>query len=374
MQRGEWVEGPGGPVAAGTSHPLGALRGLTPRPDFALFSIRWDLQPRTAPFFPFAYRDSSGAIFYPPVGRAVVWAPELVAALRGMAGPHPLWRGVLEVERWVAWKPEEDLRPFAFLRGIYDHRASVKDKDPGLAMVDKLAMNSVYGKLCQQVGGTSTKLPPWFQMAWAGWVTAAIRARLLRMALLDPLAVVAFMTDGLFIRRLPRTRGRERFGFGLGEWSAEPVEELVSVNSGVYFETVRGEVISHFRGFDPPGRSPDGEKEGLSRELVLQGYAAGAPFVEAPSTRFVQMGRALQEDWSLYCQWLTIPRKCDLRSSPGGAKRYLPTRRGDPGRGLQRTLATPVYEARFLPSSPYPLLWGRSAESLLVEEWEDSFL
>lgn len=353
---------------------LAGLRGLTPRPDFSLLRVDWSFRPG-APFYPFPYRDSHGAIFYPPEGSGVYWAPEVIQAQRGLEAG--VWKGQILVRGWLAPLLEQDIRPFSFIPELYERRRLIREKRPGEAGVLKLALNSLYGKLCQQVGGRADKLPPWFQLGWAGFVCSSVRARLLEMALLDPAAVVAFMTDGLFMTRFPvRARERIHFSDDLGGWVPSRFSELVSVNSGVYFETTPdGRVHSHFRGFDPPTlQTVQGETKmtGLSRRLVVEGYARRLPSIEAPSSRFVQMGVALAQDFHLWDTWWSGLRRCDLSIQPGGAKREIRERRGSPLRGLQRTEAAPCWEASHMLSWPMPLLWGQSAEALLIQEWEDS--
>jgi hypothetical protein len=69
-------------------------------------------------------------------------------------------------------------------------------------LVLKLAMNSIYGKLAQRIGGTLDKhgdlQPPTIANPWcAGATTAWCRAKVLDAATQKPHAIVNFATDGI---------------------------------------------------------------------------------------------------------------------------------------------------------------------------------
>src|ERR1700722_18500373 len=58
--------------------------------------------------------------------------------------------------------PDPDFRPFAWVQGLFDERARLIKIDPNdvTAIVIKLVLNSLYGKLAQYVGmaGTAAEL------------------------------------------------------------------------------------------------------------------------------------------------------------------------------------------------------------------------
>jgi hypothetical protein len=74
--------------------------------------------------------------------------------------------------------PATDEKPFAFVQELFDLRASImaEDKDDVRAVIHKLAINSIYGKLAQSVGRKG--VPPAFA---SPWMAAAIPAGTRRM-------------------------------------------------------------------------------------------------------------------------------------------------------------------------------------------------
>jgi len=147
-------------------------------------------------------------------------------------------------------------------------------------------------------------IPPFHQLEWAGYITATCRAMLLRAAMLDPTAIIAFETDALFSERpLPLP-----VGDGLGEWECTVFESLTYVQSGTYFGTVRdkhGELkeVARTRGVDLGTMTRDHVLAAMQRPRVADQR------VDARLTRFVGAGLALATDWESWCTWKATPKR-----------------------------------------------------------------
>lgn len=309
-----------------------AERPRAPRP-FALYRVRWSFQP--APFHPFPFRELTGAVKFPPEGEAWLWGTEVLAALE-FARPGDL---VELVEGWELREAAGEPRPFAWIGERYAQRAALKAAGDPAQLPLKLALNSLYGKLAQRLGYRrgSGRLPPYHSLIYAGFVTADTRARLYRAAMqAGPDAVVFFATDGL----VTTAPAPVTVGTALGEWEVGELDELVAVQSGVYFYR-DGDAWSHkYRGWGKGVLDPAG---------IVAAWEAGALELEVPVTRFVGMGRALAGvgGWGAWRSWHEERKRLALHPcAPSGKRRHAERRpygsrraRGPhPARGLVGTL------------------------------------
>jgi hypothetical protein len=154
------------------------------------------------PFFPLPYRTKTGAILFPSSGHSICARDDLVAAIKWMMVFTPDFPAkttcngepvIFEIEGGWIWKEVESaVRPFAFVRDLYDQRRAIKDEaartgvyNP-MEMVIKLFINSLYGKLAQFVGEKG-KIPKTANPYYAAAITAYGRRRLCEAALIDPL-------------------------------------------------------------------------------------------------------------------------------------------------------------------------------------------
>ncbi|MGB6709574.1 MAG: hypothetical protein WBE85_05305, partial [Methylocella sp.] len=95
----------------------------------------------------------------------------------------------------------------------------------------KLALNSLYGKTVQSVGGDEETPPSCACPYYGAAITANCRARLMEAAIIDPYSIVAFMTDGIVATRelTGLLRAKEVFEsvppegtiMNLGDWEFE---------------------------------------------------------------------------------------------------------------------------------------------------------
>ena len=117
------------------------------------------------PFYPVSYRNSDGSVMYPPFVNGIYMRDDVLAAFE--------WRdtfararrdadyafcpegGVIEVSEALFFEPADpNERPFAWVKELFDYRAELLKVDPNdvRAIVIKLMLNSIYGKLAQGVG------------------------------------------------------------------------------------------------------------------------------------------------------------------------------------------------------------------------------
>lgn len=297
---------------------------------FAVYRVRWDFTrgPRAAlDIFPFPWRAQDGAVYFPPRGEGWVWAPEYHLALQGLAQGQ-LGGGFTCCDGWV-WEDVPGPSPFQFIPELYRLRAEWKRAGNGAEKILKLGLNSLYGKMAQQLGGTSFRAPRYHSMEMAGFVTSWVRARITRAAWLAGPGAVMLATDALYATQpvaLPEG--------GLGSWEGATHATGTFVQSGVYWVGDDAGELHHYRGFDPGS---------LERLQVLRGWAQGSPWVAGRSERLITLGRAVQsaQAFRSWGQWVQVPRHLGLYPDVG-QKRGLPPGRWRPklDRGLVATIAT----------------------------------
>lgn len=284
---------------------------------------------------PLFMRNSNGTIVYPSRVSGWYWSPEVREAMRH--GDYRINDG------WV-FRQDCDHSPFAFVPELYRKRAAYKAAGDGAHLGLKLGLNSLYGKLAQQVGwdpGPPLRIPPYHCLEWAGWVTSHCRASVYQAAMQAPDDVIAFETDAVF----SRVELDLDVGVGLGQWDPTIYESLTYLKSGMYYGTKDdGSEVEKLRGVN---------KGSISRDAFINALESdrdGTPaYIEAEQTRFVGIGQALAQDFSLWRQWVTAPRL--ITTKLNGKRIDNPT---DPGGVWQTTIPGMVDVTE---SSPYPVEW-----------------
>lgn len=275
--------------------------------EFALYHVRYR-GPQDAKPAPLFHRDDRGAIAYPGTVSGWYWTPE-VDSLRDYVAETK--RGKYTIVECWEWQVDSEgcqeaghsTHPFDWIPGYYRKRQALKKAGDGAHVGIKLALNSLYGKLAQQVGWRidrkgNLRIPPFHELAWAGFVTSTCRSMVLRAAMHDLDAIIAFETDALFSSRplhLP-------LGNALGDWEVTEFSSLAYCQSGTYFGTVDGKAITRTRGVDL-GTVTREDFEAALREPV-----AANQRIPAKLTRFIGAGLALQTKWVDWCQWVTSPK------------------------------------------------------------------
>lgn len=239
---------------------------------------------------PFFMRWPNGAVSYPLYSHGWYWAPEAALAPHVNATVH---------EGWV-WLQECDEQPFAWVEALYNKRAALKKAGDGAHVGLKLGLNSLYGKLAQQIGWRldpkkGLVIPPYHCLEWAGYVTSYCRSMVFGAAMLAPDDVIAFETDAVFMRvplDLPVSNR-------LGEWEGTEYSSLTYLKSGMYYGTlVDGSPVEKSRGVN---------KGSITRNDAIAALMMKAK-IPAEQTRFVGLGIALAQNFALWRHWVTVPK------------------------------------------------------------------
>lgn len=187
----------------------------------------------------------------------------------------------------------DDRKPFRHIEDLYLNRAQHKREGNPAQYAEKLAMNSEYGKLAQQVGHNG-KAPKWHQIEWAGMITAHCRAQLYTAMMQKPHAIIACETDSIFSTE-PLNLD---IGENLGQWDLTVLDGLTYLQSGVYFTQGTGHINSKLRGL--------GAKS-LSWETVQEWLKDPVEPIPVPLTRFMTMGSSLGTD--KWCTWRQVTKQ-----------------------------------------------------------------
>jgi hypothetical protein len=310
-----------------------------PSSRWSLYHIRWDF-PEGWRFYPFPWRASNGAVFYPPRGSGWIWAPEV--------RPWMVERGnVLVIDAWHFVPAEDNIPPFGWQADLYRETLEYKRRgEVGPATALKLGQNSCYGKLAQQtsartelVDGVRVRARPTFHHpCYAGLITSITRARLWDLITEDfegPYggladgtcdSVVSICTDAVYALKpiftlrsmngkwqLPGSFQVEAYGGDdeFGSLKLDRFEGIQSLQSGVYRVLVNGEWKTRARGF---------AQHRVPWDLVNEGWRRGDPSVRYEVPRFV--GHRWARAQKLYAArtWPLISKEIRLGAV---GKRYI---------------------------------------------------
>jgi hypothetical protein len=302
------------------------------RPDaqWSLYHLRWAF-PQGWRFYPFPWRASNLAVFYPPRGSGWIWAPEI----------DPQWvkRGWVNVTQAWHFRPaENNVPPFGWQADVYQQTLDYKARgETGPATTLKLGQNSCYGKLAQQtsakielINGQRVRARPTFhQPCYAGLITSITRARLWKLLAEfvdfgpgqhERQEVVALCTDAVYsLRPLvwlefpsdPPSEDRSPVSSEFGSLKMEVFDGMQSLQSGVNRTLRNGAWESRGRGFTD---------RKVPWDLVNKGWRAGKSSVRYEVERFVGHRWAhAQSKWPAR-SWSMIPKVIHLGAV---GKRYL---------------------------------------------------
>ena len=337
-------------------------RDKTHRPDlpFSLYHLHWDL-PLGRPFYPFPWRATDGAIFFPPTGRAWVWSPELNSAL--MHGGFPK-RTIRVLDAFHFTPSDPDFHPLGLLRDKYALRKWFEHEVNPAWMAIKLTLNAIYGKLAQSVSGMAQfgakdgkgRRPTFHQIEYAGFMASTCRARVYAAACQKPNAILAFATDGILSREALDLPVSEE----MGDWDLESFEAATLVQSGVYrLQKPDGKWQARGRGF---------AERDIPWDDVLAAWSRGDQTLEiVGKERFIGIGAALSNDrMDLWRRFIPLPKELQLTAigkrwdlSPPG--RWTPS--DNPGTRPQRTE----------PTDPFLMGLARGVEDMESTPWVPKF-
>jgi len=340
---------------------------------FAAFHVRWSLR-AGAPLYPFPFREGAGpkkgGVFFPRCGEGWYWRPEVeqAIAVHGIDGID-----ILEILEWVG---DDGSRPFCVIPRYYQRRQQIiaeHGKGDMREKAIKLALNSVYGKLAQTLGGREDRPPKFHNLAWAGWITSWTRAKLYGAAMLAPDRVRSIATDGIwFAGSMPALETSETKE--LGRWEAEELEELIVLQPGFYWSKENGKWGVFCRGVEKPPRQSASYQRWIddARSLTLEAWRARVDSVPFLTNRFVTIGSAIagEERFKKWCQWEKGVR--DISTWPTGKRTLIEY--GRPAEQWVRSApASPMSALAGEMSAPYDPKWSqdlRDENELLAEEEE----
>jgi len=309
-------------------------------------------------FYPLFFRAKDGTILYPRNGCGWYWMPEFETAQKY----RDKFGGLLEVIEWWHFESRIDTRPFAWVEDYYQARqdyiarAKAHGVDSGPEKIIKFGLNSLYGKSAQQVGARydkdgELKLPSYFQLEWAGYVTAGCRAKLMDAAIANPSAIIGFATDGLFSTEpLDLETPKEK---KLGAWEYKIHDGITMVMPGVYW-LHDGKTVKHYsRGFD--------KREMSDAAFVHDYWRRKKRVAPVKITRLIGLGSACQSKqfWDMRGHFVTSRRALCLDGQ--NSKRYaVDLNKCAPHLGLVDTKPRELrgYGEDDIPmSAPYPIAW-----------------
>lgn len=112
--------------------------------------------------------------------------------------------------------------------------------------------------------------------------------------------IIAFETDAVF-SRVPLD---VPIGERLGEWDETIYDSLTYLKSGMYWGTLEdGREVEKTRGIN---------RGSIPRELVIHELQNGQRKLPAEQTRFITLGQALHQDFTLWTHWVTSPRQISV--------------------------------------------------------------
>lgn len=243
---------------------------------------------------PLWMRNHDGTVYFSETAHGWYWSPEAKLVV-----------GKPNVEIHEGWEYHTacNCEPFGFVENLYRKRAALKKANDGAHIGIKLGLNSLYGKLAQQIGwdaGPPLRLPPYHSLEWAGWITSHCRAQVYNAAMRAPDDIIAFETDAVF-SRVPLELD---IGDGLGQWGETVYDSLTYLKSGMYWATrADGKEVEKCRGINRGTLTRADVIDGLSRAERGEDV-----ILEAEQTRFIGLGAALHTTFDNWRTWKTAPR------------------------------------------------------------------
>jgi len=324
---------------------------IDPGTDFALYYVRFRGLPEnmTMPY-PLPHRLANGNIVFSIHTTGWYWGPEVRVAQEYVKK----YGGWLNVEKSRIFHPATDVKPFAFIGPLYEHRRQLKAAKDGAHVGIKLGLNSMYGKLAQQVGWSEDSrglhLPPYHQLEWAGYVTSRCRAAVYGAVLQDLSSVIAFETDAMFTTRKLNVREGNR----LGNWEYSVFKDMAYLQSGTYFAKTVDDTAEKTRGVDRGELTYDKALGALLRQDL---------HVPARLTRFNGLGIALAQNFEKWLVWETMEK--NLSVFPGAKRSHFPE-------GCQQCMNGQDMVSGFHETYPYAKVQKGDVSTPCELEWEST--
>lgn len=301
---------------------------------FSVVRIRWNTQldysnlanaqseqelfPLSIPF-PLWRRTPDKTIHFPSTGiHGWYWLPEVISSIAYGNSLPAYYKFSYSIEEAYSFHEEDSSdRPYASISMLYQTRQQLKAKGNGAHIGIKLGLNSLYGKFAQQVGYDEDRkvLPPYHNLAIAGYITATCRARMIDACIEDPTSIIAFETDGIFSKR---PLGNLSVSTNLGGWDLSTYDDMWYLQSGFRFGIKDGKVIkAATRGVPAKDISLDRFTKEIRNCLST---------LSIDHTQFITLGQAYA--WRkphLSGQWRTSPRVLSVMlENPHGKRIHDP--------------------------------------------------
>lgn len=276
-----------------------ATKTFKEKEKWSIYVVKWDI--KEGFIGPFPFRDNVGGtrcINYPMKGAGVYWYPEVKAALKHYGKQIKILKGFY-------FRPEEE-GVFKWVSELYEARkkfkASSDPKERSAQLPIKLGINSLYGKTAQGIGFRGMK-PKFQNFFWAGYITSETRARMFKLAMQKPEAIIAFATDGVF-----STEKLAEQGYNLGEWEVDNPEYLFLLKAGVYAfgKDFKGnkKTRGHF--------SKDVDFNALRKEWRKKGVHGKYTY---KTTKFFGLKVSLAQDFDKWRKWIQVNRDINFMPS-----------------------------------------------------------
>jgi len=356
---------------------------------FSVIHIKWNLPGILFCPFPFRAQSLQGKILYPDNGEGWLWYPEVKACIDWMAsakGKAYTKHNLSLIEAWEFIPADDCYMPYEWMKDYYYKRQELvtdtkKTGTPhGEEKIIKLGLNSGYGKTAQHVGykDGSFQLPPYHNLAYAGYITSVTRSKLWHATTLNESAIICLATDGVFSTEplaLDVSPNKE-----LGKWDYETHDSMIILMSGFYWLKNDNKWTGWSRGFDKlvgKGETNEAREVDYQRQMIEQideiklKWREGATVVYFPCTRFVTVKTGTQnEAWhKRYCNWYKIGSKdggkgraCQI--TPDGTKRITADfdKHKKPWEEMIRTI--PEFNYYEGPGDLYALPWDSDFNSI----------
>lgn len=271
------------------------------RAPWAIWNASWNID-KSSLWSPFPYRHSRG-IYYLRNGSGWYWQNEVREAVA-------LYPTSVQVHGGYIYEVNCDHQPFDFVQYYYDYRQQLVKKGNLAELLVKLGLNSLYGKLAQNVGHRG-KVPSTQCYVWAGIITSNTRAMLLSSIRDDPDSALLVATDAV-------VRTKEIDGVrddpGLGGWKTTALPDLFIVGNGVYQSRAKAQsghwvtVKEKTRGYSPNfmREYDDNDRLKVDHWVNLRNLAAQSDcfdYKQIQRTDFIALGNSVRDDFAHFDDW-----------------------------------------------------------------------
>lgn len=338
--------------------------------EFGLMKISWKCRANSS-INPFAYRSKKQKkVFFPTEGIGTYHFCEIRAALKNA---H---KNGLEIIPIISYELiTENEKIFKFVQHYYDFRQKIVSESKatgvpnGQEKIIKLGLNSIYGKICQTVGGKNRR-PPYHNIFWAGYITAMTRASIYNAAMTDPNSIVMIATDGIYSTKKLKLDYSDKKE--IGKWDHSEYDGGIFVQSGYYFLKKGNVWKAKTRGFD---KLKTDEEINAQIEKISLFYEHNIKTTFFACTRFITLPTACTgQNFKKWCTWYemqngdTIGRALNL--TPTGTKRDSIEKNPEPNLRLCKTL--PIYNLTpDIESESYVRDWDEIESETIIDELLD---